>query len=46
MKHLTEFFDAVKMKPSPERCESVYREAVQCAAVALRIAEQARRVTR
>lgn len=41
-----EFFDAVKMKQSPERCEAVYREAIQVAAVALRIAEQARRVTR
>lgn len=46
---VAELFDAVRMKQSRvnvARAEAIRLEALQVAAVALRIAEQARRVTR
>ena len=42
-----ELFDAIRLKQSdPTRAPSIDREAIQIAAVALRLAEQARRLTR
>ena len=42
-----ELFNAIRLKQSnPERAPSIEREAIQIAAVALRLAEQARRLTR
>ena len=44
---VSELFDAVKLKQQvPERKRMIAKEAIQIAAVALRIAEQAGRVTR
>ncbi len=42
-----ELFDAVKLRQTDmSRAQQIEREAIQVAAVCLRIAEQARRVTR
>lgn len=44
---VAELSEAVRMKQSnPKRAEHIEKEAIDVAAVALRIAEQARRITR
>lgn len=44
---VAELFDGVRMRQTDtQRAEVIRREAIQVAAVAMRIAEQARRVTR
>lgn len=43
---VAELFDAVRMKPGADRARHIEREAIQVAAVAMRIAEQAARVLR
>lgn len=44
---VAELFEGVRMQQgNPHRADVIRREAIQVAAVAMRIAEQARRVTR